>query len=242
MLTKLKTMSLTGLDGTIIEIQTDISNGIVAFDIIGLPDATVKESRERAKASIKNCGCEYPKKRITMNLAPASIKKEGAGFDLAITLSILDASKQIDVYDRDDAVFMGELGLDGTVKPINGILPMVISAYEHGIKKCYVPEANACEASVIDKIEVYPVKKLNDIIDHYDGVKPISPFIADMENLQTSAVLSLSDMREVKGQEQAKRAIEVGASGLHNILILWLTFPAYANAVISRVSQVDTAA
>lgn len=219
MLTKLKTMSLTGLDGTIIEIQTDISNGIVAFDIIGLPDATVKESRERAKASIKNCGCEYPKKRITMNLAPASIKKEGAGFDLAITLSILDASKQIDVYDRDDAVFMGELGLDGTVKPINGILPMVISAYEHGIKKCYVPEANACEASVIDKIEVYPVKKLNDIIDHYDGVKPISPFIADMENLQTSAVLSLSDMREVKGQEQAKRAIEVGASGLHNILM-----------------------
>ena len=219
MLTKLKTMSLTGLDGPIIEIQTDISNGIVAFDIIGLPDATVKESRERAKASIKNCGCEYPKKRITMNLAPASIKKEGAGFDLAITLSILDASKQIDVYDRDDAVFMGELGLDGTVKPINGILPMVISAYEHGIKKCYVPEANACEASVIDKIEVYPVKKLIDIIDHYDGVKPISPFIADMENLQTSAVLSLSDMREVKGQEQAKRAIEVGASGLHNILM-----------------------
>ena len=121
MFTKIKTVSLLGLDGAIIEIQTDISNGIVAFDIIGLPDATVREARERAKASIKNSGCEYPKKRITLNLAPADVKKEGAGFDLAITLSILDASKQIDIYDRDEAVFMGELALDGEVKPIHCI-------------------------------------------------------------------------------------------------------------------------
>lgn len=148
MFTKINTVALTGLDGTIIEIQTDISNGMVAFDIIGLPDATVREARERAKSSIKNCGCDYPKKRITMNLAPASIKKEGAGFDLAITLSILDASKQIDISDRDDTVFLGELGLDGTVKPVRGILPMVISAYEHGIKRCFVPSDNAEEATV----------------------------------------------------------------------------------------------
>ena len=139
MFTKINTVSLTGLDGSIIEIQTDISNGIVAFDIIGLPDATVKEARERAKASIKNSGCEYPRKRITMNLDPASLKKEGSGFDLAITLSILDATKQVDIYDRDETVFLGELALDGAIKPIHGVLPMVISAYENGFKKTSLP-------------------------------------------------------------------------------------------------------
>ena len=200
MFTKIKTVSLLGLDGAIIEIQTDISNGIVAFDIIGLPDATVRESRERAKASIKNSGCEYPKKRITMNLAPADVKKEGAGFDLAITLSILDASKQIDIYDRDEAVFMGELALDGEVKPIHGILPMVISAYEHNIKKCFVPKDNADEAAVIRGIEIYPVNNLNEIIDHYDGIKPIKPAEYDFDMNSASSVATLYDMRDVKGQ------------------------------------------
>ena len=219
MFTKINTVALTGLDGDIIEIQTDISNGIVAFDIIGLPDTTVKEARERAKSSIKNCGCEYPKKRITMNLAPASLKKEGSGFDLAITLSILDASKQIDICDREEVVFLGELALDGAVKPIRGILPMVISAYEHNIKKCFVPADNADEAAVIEGIEIYPVNTLNDVIDHYDGIRPITPFKTNIDYFATASALSLYDMREVKGQEQAKRAIEVGASGLHNILM-----------------------
>ena len=219
MFSSLYTVSLTGLDGNIVEVQTDISNGIVAFEIIGLPDTTVREARDRAKASIKNCGCDFPRKRITMNLAPASLKKEGSSFDLAITLAILHASGQLNVSDPDHTVFLGELALDGSVKPVRGVLPMVITAYEKGFKRCFVPAENADEAAVIDGIEIYPLTHLSDAINYFDCIKQIEPHKTDIDALRAARLTELVDMRDVKGQEQAKRAIEIAASGAHNVLM-----------------------
>ena len=219
MFTKINTVSLSGLDGFIIDVQTDISNGMVGSSIIGLPNATVRESLERAKASIRNSGSDYPRKKITINLAPADIPKEGSGFDLAITLSILQASGQIHIDDPEHTVFLGELALDGAVNPIHGVLPMVISAFEHGFTKCFVPEKNAKEAAVIEGIEIYPVSSLSSVLDHFDGVSLIEPFKANMSEYLTASAMSFIDMQEVKGQETAKRAMEVAASGSHNILM-----------------------
>lgn len=220
MLSQINTCGLMGIDGFMVEVQTDVTNGMPHMEIIGLPDATVKESKERARASIKNSGFVFPSKRMTINLAPASQRKEGSSYDLPITVSILAASEQIQIEDNENSVFIGELSLDGSVGAVSGVLPMVISAYKNGFTRFFVPRQNADEAAVIDGVEIYPVSTLLEVIDHFSGGPRIAPYMVDLDAfLQTSAAC-LPDMSEVKGQENVKRALEVSASGGHNVLLV----------------------
>ncbi len=220
MLSEIHTSGLMGIDGFEVHTQTDISNGMPAFEIVGLPDAAVKEAKERIKAAVRNSGYAVPPKRIIINLSPASMRKEGPSYDLPMAVSILDASEQIHVSDRDDSVFIGELGLDGRVHSVTGVLPMVISSYKAGYHKMYVPAENAREAAVIDGVEIYPVKTLRELIDHFSEVSYIQPLKVDMKDIMESTAVSMLDFSDVKGQESAKRALEIAAAGGHNIIMI----------------------
>ncbi len=219
MIAQVNSAALFGIDGFIIEVETDISNGLPAFDIVGLPDAAVKESKERIRAAIKNSGLTMPSKRITLNLAPADIKKEGTHFDLPMAVGILTASEQLK-QPASDSVFLGELSLNGDLRRVNGILPMVISAYQRGIKIIYLPEENAREAAVIEGISVYGAKCLKDIVMHFTGEKKLSPYRDNVSFSNIDEDGYRYDFRDVKGQAFVKRALEIAAAGGHNILMI----------------------
>ena len=219
MLAKILSSAVIGIDAYIVEVEVDISQGLPSFATVGLPEGAVRESKERVKAAIKNSGYQFPSDRITVNLAPADIKKEGSAFDLPMALGILVATGLIDKSLCSEYLFLGELALDGLVRPVKGVLPVTICAKQLGIKGIFLPLANAPEAGVVEGIDIYPVTALSQVIEALLGISKIDPFKVEISELFQAPDYKV-DFNDVRGQENAKRAMEISAAGGHNLIMI----------------------
>ena len=220
MLTQIKSMSILGIEGKLINIQVDVSDGMPSWEVVGLPDTSIKESKQRVRTALKNNEFYIKSRKILINLAPASLKKEGTLFDLPIAIGLLCDFETINENSFDDCFFVGELSLDGSINKVNGILPMCIEALNLGIKKAVIPFDNRLEASVVNGLDIIPVKNIVEVINHLNQSEIIEPFSVNILDFFNQNHFSNLDFSSVKGQKHIKRALEIAASGGHNCLMI----------------------